>query len=78
MRIEMLEGSDDFLESCWGGAHHMGATRRMDEDPARGVTNGNAKVHHTHNLYVAGSSLFSNVRLVQSDADYCSDFDPAR
>jgi len=57
MRIEMLEGSDDFLESCWGGAHHMGTTR-MDEDPARGVTNGNAKVHHTHNLYVAGSSLF--------------------
>ena len=40
-----------------GGAHHMGTTR-MDEDPARGVTNGNAKVHHTHNLYVAGSSLF--------------------
>ena len=40
-----------------GGAHHMGTTR-MDEDPTRGVTNGNAKVHHTHNLYVAGRFVF--------------------
>ena len=35
----------------------MGTTR-MDDDPARGVTDGNAKVHHTNNLYMAGSSLF--------------------
>ena len=57
MRIEMLEGADDFLEGCGGGPHHMGTTR-MDDDPTRGVTDGNAKVHHTHNLYVAGGSLF--------------------
>ena len=57
MRIEMVEGADDFLEDCLAGPHHMGTTR-MDDDPARGVTDGNAKVHHTHNLYVAGGSLF--------------------
>jgi choline dehydrogenase-like flavoprotein len=57
MRIEMKEESDDFLENCSSGPHHMGTTR-MDDDPARGVTDGNAKVHHTNNLYIAGSSLF--------------------
>src|SRR5262249_9123803 len=57
MRIEMREGTNDFFSSCSGGPHHMGTTR-MDDDPARGVTDGNAKVHYTHNLYVAGSSLF--------------------
>ena len=57
MRIEMEEGADDFLTNCAGASHHAGTTR-MDDDPARGVTDGNAKVHHTHNLYVAGSSLF--------------------
>ena len=57
MRIELVEGADEFLEDCAAGPHHMGTTR-MDDDPARGVTDGNAKVHHTHNLYVAGGSLF--------------------
>jgi len=57
MRIEMGEGTNDFLENAVGTGHHMGTTR-MDGDPARGVTDGNAKVHHTSNLYVAGSSLF--------------------
>jgi choline dehydrogenase-like flavoprotein len=56
MRIEMQEGADDLLHGCLN-VHHMGATR-MDDDPARGVTDGNAKVHHTHNLFVAGGSLF--------------------
>ena len=40
-----------------GGYHHMGTTR-MSADPARGVTDGNARVHGLANLYVAGSSLF--------------------
>jgi choline dehydrogenase-like flavoprotein len=41
----------------WGLCHHMGTTR-MSDDPTMGVTDGNAKVHHVRNLYVAGSSLF--------------------
>jgi choline dehydrogenase-like flavoprotein len=57
MRIELREGANDFLEKAVGTGHHMGTTR-MDDDPARGVTDGNAKVHYTSNLYVAGSSLF--------------------
>lgn len=37
--------------------HHMGTTR-MADDPRRGVTDRNGKVHGVANLYVAGSSLF--------------------
>jgi choline dehydrogenase-like flavoprotein len=40
-----------------GGGHHSGTTR-MSDDPKRGVTDRNARVHETANLYVAGSSLF--------------------
>ena len=57
MRIEMGEDANEFLEKATGTGHHMGTTR-MDDDPTRGVTDGDAKVHHTSNLYVAGSSLF--------------------
>ena len=57
MRIELREGENDFLEKAFGTGHQIGTTR-MDDDPARGVTDGNAKVHYTNNLYVAGSSLF--------------------
>jgi choline dehydrogenase-like flavoprotein len=57
MRIEMREGGDDFLTHCLNASHHMGTTR-MDDNPTRGVTDGNAKVHYIRNLYVAGSSLF--------------------
>jgi len=37
--------------------HHMGTTR-MSDDPARGVTDRDGRVHEIANLYVAGSSLF--------------------
>jgi choline dehydrogenase-like flavoprotein len=40
-----------------GGYHHMGTTR-MADDPRRGVTDGDGRVHGVDNLYVAGSSLF--------------------
>ncbi len=57
VRIELGEDDDTFLQRAFGVGHQMGTTR-MDNDPALGVTDGNAKVHHTDNLYVAGSSLF--------------------
>ncbi len=37
--------------------HHMGTTR-MADDPKRGVTDRNGRVHGYANLFVAGSSLF--------------------
>ena len=40
------------------GAYHPMGTTRMHHDPRRGVTDANARVHGTDNLYVAGSSLF--------------------
>ena len=45
---------DQHVESTW---HHMGTTR-MHESPAHGVVDRNCKMHHVHNLYVAGSSVF--------------------
>jgi choline dehydrogenase-like flavoprotein len=57
MRLEIEPNPETLLEGCWGGAHHMGTTR-MDDDPARGVADGNARVHGTNNLFIAGSSLF--------------------
>lgn len=41
----------------WGGCHLMGGTR-MAADPARGVVDGNSRVHGMDNLYLAGSSVF--------------------
>jgi choline dehydrogenase-like flavoprotein len=52
-----------------GGFHHMGTTR-MSADPRRGVTDGWGRVHGFPNLHVAGSSLFPDRGLGQSDADY--------
>jgi choline dehydrogenase-like flavoprotein len=40
-----------------GGYHHMGTTR-MAEEPRRGVTDKDGRVHGLPNLWVAGSSLF--------------------
>ena len=37
--------------------HHIGTTR-MSADPAKGVVDGNLKVHSLRNLWVAGSSVF--------------------
>ena len=37
--------------------HHMGSTR-MADDPRFGVTDSNARLHGSDNVYVAGSSLF--------------------
>jgi choline dehydrogenase-like flavoprotein len=41
-----------------GGYHHIGTTR-MAEDEKRGVTDGFGNVFGVHNLYIAGSSLFT-------------------
>lgn len=40
-----------------GGYHHIGTTR-MSDDPRRGVTDRDGRVHGLANLHVAGSSLF--------------------
>lgn len=57
MRIGIRDRYEVELEGGVGGAHHMGTTR-MHPDPKLGVTDGHGRVHHTDNLYVAGSSLF--------------------
>lgn len=40
-----------------GGYHHMGTTR-MSDNPAKGVTDADCRVHGIDNLYIAGSSVF--------------------
>jgi len=57
VKIEIESNPGAPLEGSRGGAHHMGTTR-MSENASMGVTDGNAKVHHLGNLFVAGSSLF--------------------
>ena len=56
-RIEIDPNPRIPVEGCRGVCHHMGTTR-MSDNPSMGVTDGNAKVHHVRNLYIAGSSLF--------------------
>ncbi len=41
-----------------GGYHHIGTTR-MSVHPKEGVVDVNCRVHGYHNLYIAGSSVFS-------------------
>jgi choline dehydrogenase-like flavoprotein len=53
------ENSDTMPDSTSGGWHHMGTTR-MHNDPHKGVVDANCKVHGIANLYIAGSSCFTN------------------
>lgn len=39
------------------GGHHIG-TARMSADPGQGVVDGDGRVHHVANFYVAGSATF--------------------
>src|SRR5262249_8970041 len=57
VKIEIEPNPRIPLKGCLGECHHMGTTR-MSDTASMGVTDGNAKVHHVRNLYVAGSSLF--------------------
>lgn len=52
-----LHDREEIEIGAGGGAHHMGTTR-MHENPKLGVTDARGRVHHTQNLYAAGSSLF--------------------
>jgi choline dehydrogenase-like flavoprotein len=42
-----------------GGCHHM-CTTRMSDDPKRGVVDSNCRVFGLENLYIGGSSVFTN------------------
>ena len=42
----------------WEGNHHIGGTK-IGDDPKFSVINSDLKVHHTKNLFVIGSSIFS-------------------
>jgi choline dehydrogenase-like flavoprotein len=57
MHIAIKDEYEIELHTAGGGAHHMGTTR-MHDDPSQGVTDAHGRVHHTENLYMAGSSLF--------------------
>jgi len=50
----------DMAQKIHGGFHHMGTTR-MHEDHTMGVVDKDCKMHGTHNLFVAGSSVFPTV-----------------
>lgn len=56
-RLERILGDEDPPALFEGNKHHMGTTR-MDDDPRRGVVDGDGRVHGMGNLYIAGSSVF--------------------
>ena len=53
VRIDDLETGPWILLA----GHQMGTTR-MSNDPMKGVTDANARVHGVANLFITGSSLF--------------------
>jgi choline dehydrogenase-like flavoprotein len=46
-------------EKLKGQFHHM-CTTRMSDEPRTGVVDRNCRIHGLDNLYVGGSSVFSN------------------
>ncbi|MEI5679897.1 MULTISPECIES: GMC family oxidoreductase [unclassified Mesorhizobium] len=54
----LAKGEDYPTDQELAGHHHMGGTR-MSEDPAKGIVDGDCKVHGMDNLYVGGSSVFA-------------------
>ena len=52
-RIERIDGG-----APDPNAHHHAGTTRMHPDPEGGVVDGDARVHGTANLYLAGASVF--------------------
>lgn len=55
--IELPEDSSLPLPGRSYGAHHI-AIARMSTSPSEGVTDADARVHETENLYLAGSAIF--------------------
>ena len=49
---------DRIFEMANVGSHHLGTTR-MASDPAKGVVDGDCRVHGMANLYIASSSVFA-------------------
>lgn len=58
--IDIKLKTDKPQKEIKGGFHHMGTTK-MHENPDMGVVDANCKLHGTHNLYIAGSSVFPTV-----------------
>lgn len=58
-KIQIELGDDETTwRSVTGSYHHIGTTR-MSSNPREGVVNEHCQVHGIHNLYIAGSSVFS-------------------
>lgn len=59
MKLRIAEDGHDALEHMQNSHHPMGTTR-MHDDPRQGVVDRDCKVHGMANLFVAGSSVFTN------------------
>jgi len=57
LRVELIDDEKTWPSPLQGGYHNMGTTR-MHENPKKGVTDANCKVHGISNLFIAGSSVF--------------------
>jgi choline dehydrogenase-like flavoprotein len=59
MKLRIAEDGHDALEKMQHSHHPMGTTR-MHDDPRQGVVDRDCCVHGMTNLFVAGSSVFTN------------------
>jgi choline dehydrogenase-like flavoprotein len=59
LKLRVAGDGHDALESMLHSHHPMGTTR-MHDDPKQGVVDRDSRVHGMQNLYVAGSSVFTN------------------
>jgi choline dehydrogenase-like flavoprotein len=57
--LSWLEDVGPIADSALSGTYHHIGTTRMSEDPHHGVVDAQCRVHGTHNLYMAGCSVFS-------------------
>lgn len=57
MRFHESPEAERFSYLDWISSHNIGTTR-MADDPKQGVVDGNGKIHHVDNFWIAGSSVF--------------------
>ncbi|MDH3664308.1 MAG: GMC family oxidoreductase, partial [Alphaproteobacteria bacterium] len=57
MRFHGSPEAERFAYLDWISNHNIGTTR-MADDPKQGVVDGDCKMHHVDNFYIAGSSVF--------------------
>lgn len=60
-RLRIDTGTEEAVVKAATGDHHQLGTTRMHESPELGVVDPDCRLHSTHNLYIAGGSVFPTI-----------------